>query len=471
MEGLSKVEEPNPALGGALPSSRSRSGAFSYFSSVINLLGGQGLCAALAVASEVCYARFLGPAPRGQISVCMMVIAFGVLLGGLGGDIPIILRTAKSTRKPAEWFPPILLAGILASCVTAGTWLEIYWKWRPKPLQGITPTLALLVATTIPAAVIGGYLLALVTGAERFRLKAGLTVADQFVGLAGFLTLLFLSRRNAEAAVAGNLIGTVAGALLTAFAVRSVLSGVRGVSLADPELHAGLRMGMQGQFANLAGFLYYRVDVLFVNYFLGPGQVGLYSLGVVVSEALWQIPQAAASALFPRTARTFDIRGANEFTCLIIRQILILSTLLGLAIAISSPILIPWIFGAQFRPSVAVVWWILPGTITLSLAKVAGADLAGRRKIAYNSTFAAISLLVTLALDRFMIPRMGIRGAALASSVAYFTDSALLLLALRHELKVTWRALLVPSVGEWNSYRRAWQVCKDWLLPAPGVQD
>jgi O-antigen/teichoic acid export membrane protein len=464
--GLTKLADAPLVAGGADALPRNGGAGFpSFLSGVVSLLGGQASCAALAIFTEICYARILGPGPRGQISLCMMAIACGVLVGGLGGDVPIIIWTANSKRRPSEWFPAVLLWGLLGSVVASSVWVGIYWKWRPAPLQGITPALANLIAATIPFAVLGGYLLAVVTGGERFRLRAGLAVADQFAGLTGFLALLLLFGRKAETAVAGNLIGIAIGAGLTALALNKVLRGAWRVPLADRELYAGLRMGLRGQFGNLAGFLYYRLDVLFVNYFLGSTQVGLYALGVVISEALWQVPQAASAVLFPRTARTLN-DGANEFTCLIVRQILLISAVIGLAIGVASPVVIPLVFGARFGPSVAVVWWILPGTIALSLAKVASADLAGRHKIGYSSIFASIALAVTLVLDWTLIPRMGIRGAALASSVAYFVDSALLLIALRYELKVTWKALLVPSEVEWESYRQAWYRCKAVLRPA-----
>ena len=57
------------------------------------------------------------------------------------------------------------------------------------------------------------------------------------------------------------------------------------------------------------------IPVIFVvNYFFDTAQVGLYAVGVLVAEGLWQIPHAAALALIPRTARTLN-QGATQFTC------------------------------------------------------------------------------------------------------------------------------------------------------------
>jgi len=120
-----------------------------------------------------------------------------------------------------------------------------------------------------------------------------------------------------------------------------------------------------------------------------------------------------------------------------------------------SPFAVPLIFGARFSASVAVIWWILPGTIALALAKVASSDLAARHKTGYASAFGMVALAVTVALDFLLIPRMGINGAAIASSAAYLVNTVLLLAALKRLLGASWSDLLIPRGSELAAYRNA----------------
>ena len=90
------------------------------------------------------------------------------------------------------------------------------------------------------------------------------------------------------------------------------------------------------------------------------------------------------------------------------------------------------------------------------MGKVACADLAGRGKNGYGSVFALICFVITIGLDWFLIPRFGIVGASIASSMAYFTDAVLILVAVRHELLVTWKQMLIPTSEDILSYREAW---------------
>ena len=439
----------------------------SFISSVATVLGGQAACAVVALATEICYARLLGPEGRGQISLCMMAIAFGVLVGGMGGEGVIILWSADRRRKSSVWLPAVTLWGLIGCVVTCSLWAVVYWRWHPAFLRSISSTLATIVLLSIPVGVLFDYQIGMLVGAERFRTRATVALAAQTTGLAGFAVLLLFGR-SAENALWGELFGILVGAGVAAAMLKGAFRGLWRVGAARENLLPTLSFAMRGQFGLVASFFNYRLDVFVVNYFLNPTQVGLYALGVVIAEALLQIPAATALALFPRTARTIE-EGATEFTCLIVRQMLVIATAGAIAIAIGSWLFIPLVFGERFRPSIAVVWLLLAGTLALSLGRVGCSDLGGRGKGGYSSAFSITALVVTVALDLIMIPRLGIRGAALASSAAYVTNAMLILAALKYELKVTWRSLLVPSFAELASYQQAWSRFREWMRPAGAI--
>jgi O-antigen/teichoic acid export membrane protein len=438
---------------------------FNFLSNLVTLVGGQAACAALGLAIEICYARLLGPAGRGQISLCTMAIAVGVLAGGLGGEIPIIVWTADRKSKSPAWLPAVVFWGAIGSLFASCAWTFVYWGWRPLFLHGITIPLALIVLASIPLTILDGYLTAIFTGLERFRLRAGVSVIDQIAALVGMVALVLLFGRSAEAAMLGVLFGLLISAAIAAMLLRESLRGFWKVWSAQGRIRSALSLGLRAQFGNVASFFNYRLDVFIVNYFLNPAQVGLYAVGVVVSEVLWQVPQAAAIALTPRTARTIN-EGAAQFTCLVMRHVFLLSCVSGIAVAIFTPLLLPLIFGGRFSPSIPVVWWILPGTVAFSLAKVASADFTARGKPEYNAMFSLVALVATVSLDFALIPRMGIGGAALASSVAYILNATLLVTALKHQLKVGWKSLFFPTRAEFSSYYQAWLHFKERLRPA-----
>lgn len=427
-----------------------------FLANIATILGGQFGTIAIAALTEVCVARLLGPAPRGQISVCTMAIWFGAVLGGLGGDAPIVIWAAGFRKKFSEWLSVIFFWGAAGCALTVFLWGFVYARWHSSALQGVTPELARLVSFSIPPAILFSYMIALLTGTERFGQRAAVTLLRSSANLAGFLALVWLYGRSASAALWGQWLGLAFGIAAAAFLSRdAVRAGNWSLPKLDKEILSGFWVGLRGQLGPLTTFFTYRLDVFVVNYFFNMAQVGIYAVGVAVSESLWQIPQAVAVALFPRTARTAD-QDATAFTCLILRQVLLISCVSAVLVAVASPLAIPLVFGARFAPAVPVILWLLPGTVGLGMGKVTAADLGGRGKTGYASFFGVAGFAVTVALDFALIPRWGIQGAAVASSLAYLTMGVLFLAALRYELKVGWRELLVPSRAELSRYKEAW---------------
>jgi O-antigen/teichoic acid export membrane protein len=414
----------------------------------------------LTIVLEVSYARLLGPAGRGILSLLMNTISFAGLIGGLGGEIPIILWTADRTRTRREFLPAILFWGLVGSLATSALWAVVFWIIHPAFLKGVTPRLAMLVLAAIPAYIFFGYFAAGLLGAERFGHYAKFLIGQKVLILAGISILIFYHWMSAETALLTNLLATLLVLSSGLVLARKYIPKDWNLAASRPKFKQTLSLGTRGQVGNAASFLNYRLDVFFVNKFLGPAQVGLYSVGVMVSESLWQLPYAMALALLPRTARTLREDNA-PFTCLVVRRVLALASAGGIILAVSCVWIVPRIFGSKFQESLPVIWWILPGTVAFASGKVMAADLAARKKVGYNSVSAMLALALTIALDMVLIPRMGINGAALTSSAAYLFNTALLAVKLKGTLSVTWRSLFVSSPSDFSFLWQAWRGAKE----------
>lgn len=437
----------------------------SFIENAATVFGAQVGRIAIILLLEICYARFLGPAGRGQMSLCAMAIGVGVLAGGLGGEIPIVLWSADNKKRMEHWLSSIVLAGTSGSIFVSILWCVLYWIWHPQFLKGITNGLAVLVLASLPASIAFVYGLAFLTGQERFRERAGIILTNQLVVLALVVAFFIGIRPSAEAAMLASLLGILFGIFLVVRILRKHLD-VSAIRLGELSyVNPALSLGFRGQLGNLATFFNYRLDVFIVNYFLNPEQVGLYAVAVLVSESLWQVPDAAALALLPREARDWTEKNSS-FTCMVSRQVFTIALTMGVALALASPILIPLVFGAKFAASVSVVWWLLPGTVALAAGKVMSAALAARGMPQYSSMFACVTLVVTVALDLILIPRLGIRGAAIASSVAYLVDAGLVAMILTRKLNVTWSSLYIPTSAEAESYQKLWNRCVARLRPS-----
>src|SRR5580698_3473306 len=103
----------------------------SFFASVVAITGGQLGCIAVASLAELCFARLLGPSSRGLVSLCLMSIAFGALIGSLGSEATVVVWISRSKGRHSTWFPAVVL-WVLSGCLLAvSAWAVVYWKWHP----------------------------------------------------------------------------------------------------------------------------------------------------------------------------------------------------------------------------------------------------------------------------------------------------------------------------------------------------
>ena len=116
-------------------------------------------------------------------------------------------------------------------------------------------------------------------------------------------------------------------------------------------------------------------------------------------------------------------------------------------------------FGASFAESAWAVWLLLPGIVTFSVGRILSMYLLGRNRLRVDLVASATGLVVTLALDFALIPHLGFRGAAIASSVAYSAAMLVNLVWVVRHSTITPRALLVARREDahilWTRLRQA----------------
>jgi O-antigen/teichoic acid export membrane protein len=124
------------------------------------------------------------------------------------------------------------------------------------------------------------------------------------------------------------------------------------------------------------------------------------------------------------------------------------------------------LMGPGFEEAFGVLLWLLPGVALLAVARVMSADLAARGRPELNVAATLVALAVELAAIALLVPRMGIEGAAAASSLSYAT--VLLLVALLYARTVGQRpwALLMPTSDDRQVVSAIGAMLLGWLRAA-----
>ncbi|MEM1448422.1 MAG: oligosaccharide flippase family protein [Planctomycetota bacterium] len=204
---------------------------------------------------------------------------------------------------------------------------------------------------------------------------------------------------------------TLGNAALHGFGRRG-LPSTRGVAAAPiaPFLAASIPMGA----AAVCQQLYFHVDNVFVRVLAGDDVVGRYNVAVRVMSLAIMGGVLAASAALPWLARA-HARGALRSAAL---RLTAASTLLGAAgVAVLFPFraTILGLFGEEFRVAAPTLAWLLVAAFAVHVGAplLTSVVAAGRSRTVL--VLAAAGLVVNVVGNAWLVPQMGMDGAAIAT--------------------------------------------------------
>jgi O-antigen/teichoic acid export membrane protein len=206
------------------------------------------------------------------------------------------------------------------------------------------------------------------------------------------------------------------GLVLVSFEGRRLKSQIRKkVSFLDQFM-----VGFRGFISSIAGLLLFRLDLFLVGYFLSFREVGIYSIALFGAEMISKIPYWSSSILTPMVASNEE--GHVRRTVYLFYSSIIIALLLGLflvSILVIFPDFISNLIGKDFTGAEVCLLLLLPRVIMQSGGAVLAANLAGKGYPWHHPACAISGLISVILLDLLLIPRYGIVGAAVASSVGF----------------------------------------------------
>ncbi|HEX6290515.1 MAG TPA: polysaccharide biosynthesis C-terminal domain-containing protein [Herpetosiphonaceae bacterium] len=390
----------------------------------------------------------LEPAARGFQSLIVLVptLLASLTLLGVSHATPVLLNRGVSEQRLLSNLLGLGLCVVAAVIVVALPGLPLAARFLSGEYR-VTTDDVLLGLLLLPPTLLGDYLRSLLAARRDLR-QVALTQSVQAVAqLVLAIVLVLWLRWGARGAVWSVVLGGWCGFGWTVWSVRRL--GRLRPRLDGAVLRPLLGLGLRGHVGNVVQTFNYRLDVLIVQGFLGQAAVGLYQTGVLLAEMIWYIPNAISAALLPQVAAT----GSSRDTPRVARHTLLLTSLgaVGL-LGVTWPGLA--LLRPLYLPAVAPMAVLLLGVVALSIHKVLASDLSGRGWPHYPSLTSSLALVVTLLADLLLIPRFGILGAALASTLAYITQTIVLLRIYTRVARVPWHELLIPRRSDMQVYRR-----------------
>lgn len=401
----------------------------------------------LGIATSVLIARTVGPTGKGSLDLIVATAALLAMILSLSlpQGVTFVVAQGKiaanviASQLVLVTIVQALLALIILVLLRFTDYFHLFlpnWGWWV--VAGVVAYVWVDLLTKFWSAVlIGQQQIAIVNNSEFVGR------VSQFVGLFLLVGVLYWSGKQLSvgflflvALSASTLINILLlFSLGLKFQLSRDLSGLRGA----------LAFAVPCYAANLAQFLNYKLDVFVVGFFAGAASVGRYTLAVSLGQLLWLMSNSVASVLLPKVAASTDDDSAVRHTARVTRLSLWATAACGLALAVLATQAIPLLYGEAFRPSIMALVWLLPGIVVFSVANVLAAYIAGIGKPRLNLLVSGVSLIVTIALDFVLIPRLNIVGAAIASTTSYSLSALLLIVFFIRETGAPLREVLLPT--------------------------
>jgi O-antigen/teichoic acid export membrane protein len=193
--------------------------------------------------------------------------------------------------------------------------------------------------------------------------------------------------------------------------------------------------GINNEFNYFIQFLNYRLSYYFIAKLLGFAHLGVFSIVVSISEAVWIISRSMSAIHFSNVINSDDQLKNWRETIVFAKQSFWISILI---LSISSFIprsLYQFIFGIEFGNVKKFVLYLLPGIVAITVSNLYGHYFAGIGKLKILRNKSLIGLGTTLIMLPLLITKYQLTGACIALNTSYLLSSIYLYYSFRKEGK------------------------------------
>jgi O-antigen/teichoic acid export membrane protein len=210
-------------------------------------------------------------------------------------------------------------------------------------------------------------------------------------------------------------------------------------------LHYGAFM----QLSTLVSTLNKRLSLYLLNTHCDEKSIGVYASGTQVTEGVNIVGQSIGLVEFSALSNTENKQRASQLTLRFMKLSILLTFTALLVICLMPTNFFEWLFSGEFSDIHTVILLMAPGIVFFSAHTVLANYFSGTGKPKYNLYASLIGLSVTLVSAFVLIPWLGIRGAAITTSLTYISLFVYQWLVFRKHTESR-LSQLVPNKEDWE---------------------
>lgn len=448
-----------------------RESALMFASRVAAFMGQAG--------SGLVLARLLGPAGRGELALLLLLPTLAAMILGFGmgpanAYFASQARAASTRQSPVEHlFVNSLWMGLLLGCVGIMLVFSAQNSILATFMRGVAPSHLRLAIMAAPLLLLFAFFQGLAQGEQRFGLYNGVMVLRPTIFLVAFLLLLMTAGNGVRAGLWSFSLAYAVSVLWLAMALRPRPSlnawprnlssrNLGAVELENPgslkflpnvaALKEQMRFGLPSYIAELLGYLFLRINLLLIGFYLDSQQAGYFAIVLLVAETLWLLANSVSAVLLPMAAE----RSPEQLRTLVptaVRNVIFLTTCSILLLLTVDRWLITFGFGDDFAPAVLPLRLLYPGILAASAAKVFSSYLLSQGRPQLTAAIGALGMAMNLLISFWLIPLLGTAGASLAVSCSYLLMAGIMAGWFVWHTEARASSLFWPRREDWRLYR------------------
>lgn len=213
-----------------------------------------------------------------------------------------------------------------------------------------------------------------------------------------------------------------------------------------------VEFGFFPMIALLLTTLNYRLDVIMLRQYssISLASIGVYSIGIGLSEKALLIPDTIKSVLISKLAKG---KGPDE-VAKVMRICFLASIITAVVIMILGKMVISVLYGSEYCGAEQITYVTVWGTTVMVFFKMISQYNVVEHKQYLNVAFLSIAIGLNLLFNFILIPSQGILGAAIATIIGHLVSSFVFLLYFHRTTNIPLKQLVFIQKDDIHALKR-----------------
>ena len=202
---------------------------------------------------------------------------------------------------------------------------------------------------------------------------------------------------------------------------------------------------------NIAVILVFKLDTFIISEIKGLEALGIYSMAVAFAEITLMLPNSVGTVLFTKIPTSNETEKL-ELLKKVNKILVFLALGIALLLILASPYFVEILLGEAYKDSIFPLQILAPGLVFMSANYVFTNYYTGSGYPKITAKVYAIGVVINIVSNYYFIDLWGINGAALASTLTYFSIAVIFYFLIKKKLKINFTELFIMNINEFKEF-------------------